>query len=125
MPEVVFAAIGAVATGMFGISPDSSRHTLETLARLPAQVEWTRLSRVPVLQNEVAVDHRGASETIVTNQSGPPLQWRASFTAAPGDRTPRILVDGVRMAAAVERRINRQTVVSVVIPVSPGQDTNG
>jgi hypothetical protein len=121
MPEVVFAVVGAVATGLAGISPDAPHRILETLPRLPKELEWVKLTRVPVLQNEVEVWHRGLTETTVTNQAGSVFNWRASFPVAPGRETVKILVDNVAVQAKVEQRMNHQTAASVIVAVKPGQ----
>jgi len=115
MPEIVFSVVGAVATGMAGISPDARNHLVETLPRLPKAVDWLKLSHVPVLQNEVAVRHRGL-ESSFTNQAGPRLQWRASFPIDSTLAAPRILVDGVPTPVTVEQRV-----ASVLVSVRPGQ----
>jgi hypothetical protein len=121
MPEIVFAVVGATAAGMAGISPDARYNTLETLPRLPKAVDWLRLSHVPVLKNEVNVWHRGVFETTLTNQAGPPIQWKASFRISSPDLVPHVSVDGVPVEATVEQRINHQLVASILIPVKPGQ----
>jgi len=115
MPEIVFSVVGAVATGMAGISPDARNHLVETLPRLPKAVEWLKLSHVPVLQNEVALQHRGL-ESSFTNQAGPRLQWKASFPIDSTLAAPQILVDGVSTPVTVERRV-----ASVLVSVGPGQ----
>jgi hypothetical protein len=120
MPEIVFSVVGAVASGMAGISPDARNHTVETMPRLPKAVDWLKLSHVPVLQNEIAIRHKGL-ETVFTNQAGPPIQWRAAFPVESWLASPQILVAGVSMPVTVEQRFNHQIVASVVIPVSAGQ----
>jgi hypothetical protein len=77
--ETAFAALGAIAAGVMGIDPDLPNGVIETLPRLAKEVEWIRLSRVPVGPNEIAVEHRGVRGTFFTNQSGPPLEWRPAF----------------------------------------------
>lgn len=121
IPEVVFAAVGAVVTGMAGISPDARNNTVETLPRLPKETAWIRLSHVPVLHNNTTVLHRGATETSFTNENGPALHWKISFPAAANARSPKISVDGASVNAQLEYRLNRQSVISAVVDVQPGQ----
>ena len=121
MPEVVFAAVGAAATGLMGISPDAPRKKLETRSRLPKGVEWVKLSRLPILQNEASIHHRGTVETTITNQAGPIFEWLASFSVPTSGLKQRIVVDGRPLEATAERETNQQTKVSVRVPVSPGQ----
>jgi hypothetical protein len=77
--ETAFAALGAISAGVMGIDPDVPNRVIETLPRLTGAVEWARLSALPVGANEIAVEHRGASGTLFTNESGPPIQWRPGF----------------------------------------------
>lgn len=121
MPEIVFAVVGATATGLAGISPDARQHTVETLSRLPKEVQWVKLVRVPVLENEVTVRHRGVAETTFTNQAGPPIQWKASFPLQPTDTQAQLLLDGKPVRANIELGVNRQRVMSALVPVGSGQ----
>jgi hypothetical protein len=121
MPEVVYAAVGAAAAGLMGISPDAPRQRIETFPRLPDRLAWARLSRVPVLRNEIAVLHRGSIETTVTNQAGPAFEWKASFPSPGPGREPHITVDGSRLPATSERQANDQPAVGVRVQVGPGQ----
>jgi hypothetical protein len=74
-----------------------------------------------VLENEVTVYHHGTTETTVTNQAGPPFQWKAGFSVASQDRTPLVMVDGVAAPAKVEQRANHQLVAVVTVLAPPGQ----
>jgi hypothetical protein len=77
---------------------------------------------VPVLQNEIAVRHRGTAETTFTNQAGPPLVWKASFSLPVGTVYPHHLVlDGKPVHGTIEERGNRQSTISVSVPLSAGQ----
>ena len=44
--------------------------TLGTLPRLPNEVQWVKLAHVPVLRNEITVQHRGVTESTMTNEAG-------------------------------------------------------
>ena len=121
MPEVVYAAVGAAAIGLMGIAPDAPRQRIETLSRLPKRVEWVKLTRVPVLQNEIAVYHRGALESTVTNQAGEAFEWKASFPAPAPGRKWRVVVDGSQAAATSEPASEGQAVVSASVWIKPGQ----
>jgi hypothetical protein len=121
MPEVVFAIAGAVVTGLAGVSPDAPHNTLETLSRLPKEAEWVRLSRLPILANEVAIYHHGTTETTVTNQAGPPFQWKAAFSITSRNQEPLVTVDGVAVSPKIEQRANQQLVELVTVNIPPGQ----
>jgi hypothetical protein len=119
--EVAFAVIGAVATGLMGLTPDASKSTIETLPRLSQSLKWAKLVHVPVMRNEITVEHRGTHESTLTNSAGPALQWKVSFPVPESGQHAHIVVDGVATPATLERRVNRQPVISTVVRVGPGQ----
>lgn len=120
MPEISFAFVGAVATGLMGFYPEAPQGLLETSPHLPSSVAWVNLSHVPVLSNEVSVRHRGVAQSSLTNETGPPLRWKAAFPVS-GPGPYKILVDGAPYQASLERRLNGQTSSFVVVKVQPGQ----
>ena len=119
--EVAFAVVGAVATGLMGLAPDASKATIETLPRLSESLKWAKLAHLPVMRNEITIEHRGTHESTLTNSAGPALQWKVSFPALDSGRPAHIAVDGVPTPASLEHRANRRPVVSAVFPVGPGQ----
>jgi hypothetical protein len=119
--EVAFAVIGSVATGLMGLAPDARKSTIETLPRLSSPLKWAKLTKVPVLRNEIAIEHHGVHESTLTNSAGPALQWKVSLPAPESGQPSRIEVDGVSVPALLERLPYRQPIISVVVPVAPGQ----
>jgi hypothetical protein len=103
-----------------GLTPNAPQSTVETMPRLGEGLQWAKLAHVPVLRNEIAIEHRRLRESTLTNSTGPALQWKAAFPARESGPA-EIVVDGVTMPAVVERRPYRQPVVSVVVPVASGQ----
>jgi hypothetical protein len=89
-PEVSYAAIGSIVGGMLGIAPDARTYTLATCSRLTDETRWVQVSSLPCLGNLVDVRHDGQDKTVLTNRSGPTLQWRAIF---PG-HVPQLLLEG-------------------------------
>lgn len=113
-PEVSFAAVGAIVTGLMGISVDAS-DAVCTLPHLSDYVRWAEVQFVPVKGNVISVRHEGPGATTLSNVSGPPLTWKASFSA-PG----RCVVDG-KTVATVETTLNGTTVFAATIPVGCGE----
>ena len=108
-PEVSYAVIGAIATGMMGLDPEPA---VRTLPRLTAATKWVELDHVPVRANEVNIRHDGVTQTTVTNHSGPSILWRACF---PGSHRA-LLVDG-KIVAATE---DIKNVSCATIDIAPG-----
>jgi hypothetical protein len=119
--EVAFAVVGAVATGLMGLTADASKSIVETFPRLSKPLEWVKLSHVPVVHNEITVEHHGIGQTTFSNNAGPALQWRATFPVLEAGKSSRIVVDGVPAAAQLERRANQQPAISALVPVRAGQ----
>ena len=119
--EPAFAVIGSVGSGLMGLAPNAPTATVESFPRLGEALKWAKLSRVPVLRNEIAIEHRGIRESTLTNSAGPALQWKVSFPASDSKPTSQIVVDGVPMPTTLERRPYLRPVISAVVRVSPGQ----
>ena len=116
-PEVSFAAVGAVANGLMGISIDAPAQTVETLAHLTRETPWARLRHVPVMQNEIAVEHRALEETKLTNEDGPAILWKACFPGHP----VQLQVDGKRAESIEGRGANGQIYNCTVVTVKSGR----
>jgi hypothetical protein len=93
-PEVSYAVIGAITSGVMGIELDASEPenalrdslyvdgTVTTLPRLTAATAWAELDHIPIRANELNVRHDGMNKTTVENVRGPSLIWRACFPAS-------------------------------------------
>jgi len=102
-PEVSYAVIGAIATGLMGLDVDDA---VMTLPRLTAATQWAELDHVPVRANELNVRHDGVTKTTLSNRKGPSLGWRACF---PGSFRA-LLVDGKAVPARHAEAISCATV---------------
>jgi hypothetical protein len=90
-PEVSYSEIGAITTGVMGVSiVPGLETTVETLPGLTPKTAWVEMRNLPVGRNLVAIRHEGISKSEFTNLSGPALLWRAAF---PGIHR-ELIVDG-------------------------------
>ena len=128
-PEVSYAVVGAVVTGLMGIgvdpvTPGREADLLEyfagqfvtTLPQLGPQTAWAELQHLPVRANDITVRHAGQSVTVFTNHRGPAIVWRAAF---PG-RHAELLVNGERIKASSQLRPPGRDVSFVRVVVGPG-----
>jgi hypothetical protein len=128
-PEVSFAVVGAIVTGMFGISVDPvtpgreselldyfANQFVATLPQLTPETPWAELSHLPVRGNDITVRHDGNSGSMLTNNSGPALIWRAML---PG-RHATLRVNGVAAKATVLKLPIEREVSFVRLVVPPG-----
>jgi hypothetical protein len=76
-PEVPFALIGAVATGLMGLEPDARTRTIATRSRLTAKTKWAELRGIPVFDSVVDVRHDGRRGTSFAVRSGGNVVWKA------------------------------------------------
>ncbi len=119
-PENPYTAIGTIVRHLVGIHPIASEAILETRPRLTGEVSWVRIDHVPVLQNQIAVRHRGTVETRLVNQSGPAIQWRAVL---PGLHET-LEVDGVAMRAATRYTDWGDPESYIVVDIDTGHERN-
>ena len=108
-PEVSYAVIGAIATGLVGLDAQS---VVRTLPRLTAATRWVELDHVPVRANDLSIRHDGLTKTAVTNNNGPSVMWRACF---PGSYRV-LLVQG----SAIRTRNDPNNVSCTTVDVGPG-----
>jgi hypothetical protein len=84
-PEVSYAVIGAIVTGLMGLDlkaagPEKALAdsmyvdgTIQTLPKLTSATQWAELDHVPVRANELQIRHNGTAKTTVANSKGPSL----------------------------------------------------
>jgi len=94
-PEVPFAVVGAVATGLMGVSPDARTRTVETRSGLTAETPWAALKGLAIFDALVDVRHEGRKRTSFTVHKGGAVVWKAVFA---GDLEV-LEVDGVGRTA--------------------------
>lgn len=128
-PEVSYSIIGAIVTGLMGVSVDPVATGKEsdllpyfgdqfvmTLPQLTSQTAWAELRNLPVRTNEISVRHEGLRKTVFTNQSGPAVIWRA---ALPGS-FEALLVNGKRVRATGQKLPLGRQISWVRVVVGPG-----
>ena len=93
------------------------RKLIGTLSGLSVQTEWATMENIPVFGNEIKVTHYGKNKTIFTNQSGPPLFWKASFE---GD-IKELLIDDYKQPFLKEMGSGGQVNSFVIIRVDRGK----
>jgi hypothetical protein len=77
-PEASYCGIGAVATGLMGICPDSTTNTIATLSGLVG-TDWVELSYVPVLGGEISIRHDGLESSQLSWRGDKCIVWKPSF----------------------------------------------
>ncbi len=95
-PEVPFAVIGAMATGLMGVKPDARTLTVETRSRLTGATVWAEMRSLPVFAGVVDVRHDGRRRSSLTLRSGGDIVWKAVFDGAWDD----LEVDGAAQRAS-------------------------
>jgi hypothetical protein len=76
-PEVPFALIGAITTGLMGIWPDARTRTVKTRSRLTGATEYAELKNVPVFDGLIDVRYDGRLRTACAVRSGAGVGWKA------------------------------------------------
>lgn len=96
-PEVSYAVIAAIVSGVMGLSPGpmGGDYDVSTISRLPADHDQAALTGVPIRQNQLDVTQTGTSTTRLKNASGPALHWRAEFSGT----LTNLKVDGKAVSA--------------------------
>jgi hypothetical protein len=115
-PEVSFALVGAVATGVMGIEPGQGEAALRTLPQLPDRSAWAQLSGIAVGGALVDVRHEGNNRSILTNRSLTSIQWTAAYHG----EFDRLSVDGAPMPTGQGADEGGRPTSFVTLEVPPG-----
>jgi hypothetical protein len=126
-PEVSYSVIGAMVTGLMGITVDpvtpfhapTEDNVMDRIVRtLPGlgTIAWSELRNLPIRSNEVAVRHEAGRKTVFTNQTGPALTWEATLDGS----HQTLLVDGRPTPARIEKRPLGRVVSSARVKVGAG-----
>ena len=128
-PEVSYAVIGAIVTGVFGVSVDPvtpghegelleyfANDAVTTVPQLTSATPSAELAHLPVRGNDITVRHEGQTATSLTNNHGPALVWRAAF---PGTYAT-LKVNGVPTKATGSSLPLGRRISWVRIVVAPG-----
>ncbi len=94
-PEVPFAVIGAVATGLMGLEPDADIGAFSSLSRLTPKTSWAELRQVPIHDAVIDIRHVGRGRTSLAVRSGGMISWKAAFDGV----WDELIVDGVAQRA--------------------------
>ena len=108
-PEVSYAVIGAIVSGLIGVTVEPSPRgaslkeapeiVVKTYPGLTTQTAWAELRHLPVRKNEINVRQEGTRETTLTNLHGPVLTWKAMLQGT----FESLLVDGKLVRARTEQ----------------------
>jgi hypothetical protein len=117
-PEVSYSVIAGIVSGTMGLEPSEEvgNDTIQTLSQLRDGPGFGELTGVAVKHNIVDLRHVGTSSSSLTNRSGPPLQWKASF---PGI-VARLKVNGKWIQAQHSSASDSITKSWVTVTVPPG-----
>lgn len=117
-PEVSFAMIGSLISGLMGVEGDARERVVTTLPRLPKSITWASVEDVPVLGNTISVRHESDVRTSCRNVAGPPLFWCACF---PGS-VETLMIDGVHAPALSGTGPNGQPRSWAPVRMEPGSE---
>jgi len=73
-PEVSFTAVGALVTGLMGISPDAAISRVVTRSALH-DGEWAQLEGLPLWGGDISLLHDGGTRSTIANHTGRALLW--------------------------------------------------
>ena len=116
-PEVSFTIVGNLGAGLMGIRPSADPEAVETHPQLTERTKWAALHHVPVGKNVISVRHEETGKTVLSNEDGPDVAWRASF---PG-KTSELYIDAARVALETGGRLGGGAEAFCVVRVKAGE----
>lgn len=115
-PEVSYAVIGSIATGMMGISANGDTK-ITTMSQLPNELEWAIMRNVPILNNVIDISHHSNRETSLTNRSGNTLTWKVQFSY----KKDQCLINNVTVDLQHEYGLDEVVTSFAIVTVNEGE----
>ena len=133
-PEVSFAYVDVMVSGILGVAPDALGYAVTTTHRLPSSVTWANATQIAVGPHTIAVAHAAGQSapgvtipslatTFASDAQGATslqdLRWTARF--AVGDvapAKPTLWVDGTPTPAVVEHQAGDARLVLLAVNVT-------
>jgi len=112
-PEVSFSVVGAVATGLMGISPLETG--IATISRVGTASDWVELNHFSHRNSVASLRHDGLSSSTFSVLSGDKLTWRATFQGAFAE----LAVNGKRLTAEQAEDVQGNSISFVDVEVYP------
>ncbi len=81
-PEISYAAIGAIVTGLMGIRPNAAEGVLHTRSTLNSG-EFAQVNHLPLWGGEISLLHEGRERSTLFNQTARPVSWMPEGAKAP------------------------------------------
>lgn len=116
-PELTFALIGALATGLFGLAVDACERLVCTLPHLTRETGWVEMEQIPIFETQISLRHQGCATTTLTAAERRPFFWKAAF---PG-HFDRLVVDGRQWTAQQAAMHSGQSETFVLLRVESGE----
>jgi hypothetical protein len=117
-PEVSFAVIDAIVSGLMGIEVDTSASTeapIRTRSRLPKDTDDARIDGLPVRVTVIEVRHRGHGQSTMRNDGNNSVRWQPEF---PG-QFPLLYVDHKPTPASTNLGYAKTPVSTVIVNLAP------
>jgi hypothetical protein len=76
-PEVSYAVLETLATGLMGIQPDAASRTVTTSARLTSATQWVEVRDMPLFDGTITVRHENALTSTLANHTREAITWHA------------------------------------------------
>jgi tetratricopeptide (TPR) repeat protein len=112
-PEVSYSVVGAIATGLMGISP--MEKGIATLSRIEAPTDWVELNHFSHGKSVASLRHEGVTSSTLSVLSGEKLLWRASFEGLHAE----LVVNGRRLQAQQRTDLLGNPVSFIEVEVYP------
>jgi hypothetical protein len=127
-PEVSYSVVGAIVTGLVGVTLQTPSPLeaggrsnyleviVKTLSGLTPQTAWVELRNLPVRSNLLGVRQEDVHKTVLTNEKGPSIIWQATFLGS----FDTLLVNGNPMKATAAKEPLGRDSSWVRVPVGAG-----
>lgn len=116
-PEVSYSVIGAIITGILGVTPNYAKREIETLPRLTEHIDWVGVNHIPVFNGEISIKYMKNNQAELVNNTGEDFTWKVTFKGQMNE----IKINNECYEAEKEARRNGQIYSYVKVNIKDGQ----
>jgi len=117
-PEVSFAVIESIISGLAGVTANAADKQFNTLSRMPEEAQQITLNNIPVFKGEIDLSHLSTSASVLKNRTGETIIWKAFFYG----QHEKVFVNGKKLPANIEKSEGGNTVSFVEIMVNDREE---
>jgi len=122
-PEVSFAVIESIISGLAGVEANAASKLISTLPRMSEVDQQLAIKNIPIFSGEIDLTHLSPATSILLNKTGEAISWKARFYGQHKDvyvngkkqKANTMTTDGALTVSFIELMVRDQEEINVSV----------